>query len=154
MMAYRARKLLQACAVPFRLHETSLEFCLITSIGKRRWGFPKGIVEPNETDAQAALKEALEEAGIEGRILGEPLHEYADHKWDMELRVVCFLMEVETVHEAWQEADLRRRRWASADDALRMVSKAGQLQALGVGLRRLSGIVRPDGQPLVVATKR
>lgn len=62
----------QACAIPFRSVARQLEFCLITS-SSGRWLFPKGFIDPGETFVEAALKEAAEEAGVHGRVLGDPV---------------------------------------------------------------------------------
>ena len=53
------------------IREGRLEFCLITSTGKRRWSFPKGVIDPGETPPRTALKEAAEEAGLRGEICGK-----------------------------------------------------------------------------------
>ena len=58
-----------------RCRNGQYEFCLITSLRKGRWGFPKGITDPGETHVETALKEADEEAGLRGRIVGDSLGE-------------------------------------------------------------------------------
>ena len=42
---------------------------LIATRGKTRWGLPKGAVSEGETSEQAALREVLEETGIEAEIV-------------------------------------------------------------------------------------
>ena len=44
----------QACAVPYRVHSGRIEVCIVTSMKKRRWTFPKGIIEADETPIEAA----------------------------------------------------------------------------------------------------
>jgi phosphohistidine phosphatase len=107
----------QASAVPFRRRDGDLEFCLITSMSKRRWCFPKGIIDPGETPAETALKEAEEEAGLRGRIVGDPLGEYEYSKWGRVLRVLVLLMEVDHADDHWLEAEHRQRRWMGAEEA-------------------------------------
>src|SRR5947208_10839591 len=101
--------ILQACAIPFRRKGGQLEFCLITSLRKRRWGFPKGIIDKGETHLQTALKEADEEAGLRGQILGESLGEYAYAKWYNTLQVTAYQMEVTEWQDDWLEEGLRKR---------------------------------------------
>ena len=84
----------QASAIPYRRRGEQLEFCLITSVSNGRWGFPKGLIDPGETAPQTALKEAREEAGIVGRVVGKPLGRYSYRKWNTSLAVTVFLMEV------------------------------------------------------------
>jgi 8-oxo-dGTP diphosphatase len=45
---------------------------LIATRGRTRWGLPKGAVSAGETSEQAALREVLEETGLEARII-QPL---------------------------------------------------------------------------------
>ena len=55
----------QASAVPFRRRGDELELCLITS-SAGRWIFPKGVIDPGQSPAEAALAERqLEELGVE-----------------------------------------------------------------------------------------
>ena len=42
---------------------------LIATRGRTRWGLPKGAVSEGETSEQAALREVLEETGLQARIL-------------------------------------------------------------------------------------
>ena len=42
---------------------------MIATRGKTRWGLPKGAVSEGETSEQAALREVLEETGLEAEIL-------------------------------------------------------------------------------------
>ena len=111
----------QACAVPFRSQQGSIQFCLITS-SAGRWLFPKGYVDPGDTCAETALKEALEEAGLHGRIAGEPLGSYQIVKSGDKLTVIALLMEVAQTDEVWKEALKRQRRWVSFEEARRLLS--------------------------------
>jgi 8-oxo-dGTP pyrophosphatase MutT (NUDIX family) len=109
--------ILQACAIPFRVADGRIEVCLVTSRRKRRWVFPKGIVEPGETEAEAALKEAHEEAGLSGRIVSEPLGSYERRKWGVRFVVTCFLMHVDRQQRTWRESSIREREWLPLDAA-------------------------------------
>ncbi len=113
----------QSCAIPFRRQFGQTEFCLITSAKKRRWIFPKGGVETGETPEQTALKEALEEAGLLGRVRGEPLGEYQYAKRNATCQVTVFLMNVVRWQEWWQEADRRERRWVKPSTAKQLLSR-------------------------------
>ncbi|MEX0712337.1 MAG: NUDIX hydrolase [Pirellulales bacterium] len=130
--------ILQACALPYRRSADGLEFCLITALASRRWGFPKGIVDPGETPAGNALKEAYEEAGLAGQIVGEPLGQYTYSKWDRTLLVTAFAMQVEQCHDDWQEARLRQRCWCSPDEARRRLAVPDQRRLLDLALQRLA----------------
>ena len=116
-------KFKQASAVPYRCRGGEIEFCLITSRSKRRWCFPKGIIDPGETPLEAALKEAEEEAGLVGEICGPPLGNYEYSKWDRSLSVVVMLMKVHAAADEWEESQLRDRRWAGLEDAMNLLGR-------------------------------
>jgi 8-oxo-dGTP pyrophosphatase MutT (NUDIX family) len=113
----------QSCVVPFRRQGERVEICLITSLEKGRWILPKGIIDPGETLEETALKEALEEAGLHGRIVGEPLGTYEDFKWGTTLHVTVLLMEVTQCDDQWPEDDVRERQWVAATEAAEMLAK-------------------------------
>ncbi len=87
----------------------------------RRWGFPKGLIDPGETAIQTGLKEAWEEAGLRGNVVGKSLGRYRYEKWGEELDVEVFLMQVESTEDAWQEAEQRERRWAEVGEARKLI---------------------------------
>ena len=127
----------QASAIPYRLREGRPEFCQITSIKRGKWGFPKGIIDPGETAEQTALKEAEEEAGLHGRIIGEPIGQYQYTKWGTTLRVTVYLMEVTGIDDDWDEAHLRQRAWRHADDARSALSSPDLRRLLDAALARI-----------------
>jgi 8-oxo-dGTP pyrophosphatase MutT (NUDIX family) len=90
---------------------------LITSTNRGHWGFPKGIIEGNDTAHDTALAEAHEEAGLQGRIVGEPIGEYRYQKWGTDLDVTVYLMEVEAADDDWLESGVRQREWVAAIEA-------------------------------------
>ena len=127
----------QACAVPFRRVADGFSVCLITSLKKKRYIFPKGIIDPGETPEQTALKEALEEAGLRGRILGAPLGGYQDSKWGATLDVTVLLMEVDHFEDNWPEADQRERCWVGSAEAEQLVQKPELKHMLRCAIQRL-----------------
>lgn len=82
-----------AAAVPVRERGSAgVEFLLVRTSNGARWTFPKGGRERGETLAQAAAREAFEEAGASGRIAAEPIAAYFSGG-DI---VTAFLLEVDT----------------------------------------------------------
>src|SRR4051794_15183519 len=78
-------------AVPVRPQAAGgLEFLLVRTSDGTRWTFPKGGRERGETLAEAAAREAIEEAGAAGRIGDEPIAAYR-YRGDT---VAAFLLEV------------------------------------------------------------
>jgi phosphohistidine phosphatase len=130
----------QAAAIAIRRRSQGLEVCLIRRRGAR-WGIPKGMVDPGDTHEETALKEAWEEAGLEGRLLGDCVGTYEYAKWDTVFTVAVYVMEVLRAVEAWDEAPIRERRWAPFDTATTLlathpvralVNRVGRLHAAGV----------------------
>lgn len=130
----------QVAAVCYRIHGSSLEFLLVnTSSGK--WTFPKGRVEPGLSGSQSAAREALEEAGVEGRIEERHFGSYIDTKRTLahdnrnrEILIAAYLLEVHSLC-APEEGD-RNPTWFTAPEAQRRLSEqrlpkyAGQLTAI------------------------
>jgi 8-oxo-dGTP pyrophosphatase MutT (NUDIX family) len=112
----------QAAAIPVRKKSSALEVCLIRRKGSTSWGIPKGSVDPGDTHEETALKEAWEEAGISGRLVGMSLGRYEYDKWDMTYEVAVYLMEVLEQHSTWQEARFRERRWTSFSEAAALLA--------------------------------
>ena len=127
----------QACAVPYRAYVERIEFCLITS-SAGRWKFPKGYIEPGETFVEAALKEALEEAGLHGRVVGDPIGYYEIEKKGRPRTVIALLMEVFQCDEDWKEAKARQRQWATPEEAHDLVSEPELFELLRVAQARVS----------------
>ena len=94
---------------------------MITSAGGKRWVVPKGIVEDGMSPQESARKEALEEAGITGRVVPEPVGEYTYVKWNGTCRVTVYLMHVEEVRDSWPEQPLRSREWVLPEEGARRV---------------------------------
>ena len=55
-------------AVIFRKHHGNTELLLIKHTNGGHWSFPKGHVEPGETEAETARREVREETGLEVQI--------------------------------------------------------------------------------------
>jgi 8-oxo-dGTP pyrophosphatase MutT (NUDIX family) len=79
-------------AVPVRSPAVGgVEFLLVRTRDGARWTLPKGGCERGETLAEAAAREAVEEAGAAGRIGAQPIAEY---RYGDDI-VTAFLLEVE-----------------------------------------------------------
>ncbi len=139
----------QSAVIPYRVKSGAVEIMLITSRRSKRWVIPKGVKEPGLSAAESARKEALEEAGIEGRIEAETLGRYEYAKWGGVCTVEVFVMQVETEHQRWPEQH-RRREWLSAEQAAQRVREpalSAMIRSLPARLvSGLSGVGDAGGQ--------
>lgn len=108
----------QSAVIPYRFKSGKLEILLITSLKKKNWIIPKGFVENEMTPQESAVKEAFEEAGVDGKINSEPLGVYYQEKWGGTCRIKVYAMPVENEYDTWPEKDLRIREWFPAKKAI------------------------------------
>ena len=114
---------IHVAAVCYRIKDEEPEFLLVRT-RSGRWTFPKGGVDDDATHAEAAAREAYEEAGVKGRIEHEPFHWYFHSKRERfrssreMIAVQAHLCEVERLVEpkeghrnpTWFTAEKARRR--------------------------------------------
>jgi len=105
-------------AVCYRSGSDGVEFLLVQTRGGR-WIFPKGGIESGLTAAQSAAIEAIEEAGVHGRIEEVSFARYV--RKHESASVAAHLCEV-TRLEPPQEAD-RNPKWFSAKKAKQRLQK-------------------------------
>jgi ADP-ribose pyrophosphatase YjhB (NUDIX family) len=133
----------QAGVIPFRRKKAGIEVCLIRNKGSKKWKIPKGFVDPGETVQQAALKEAWEEAGLSGRLVGDAIGSYDYEKWEVKLSVSVYLMEVAEEEDEWEESRFRERRWWSVDTAFDALKKHHIQPLLDIAATRLERRKKP-----------
>lgn len=139
-MSYKA----QVAALPVKGRPGNYRVLLVTSRETRRWIIPKGWPMKGRKDHEAAAREALEEAGVSGRIHKHPMGAYTYEKrlsdGSEPIRVMVYLLEVEREHREWPERAERRRDWVTPRVAIERLEEAGLLEIL----RRLE--VGPSNQ--------
>ena len=77
------------------------------------------------------MNEAWEEAGLKGRLIGEALGTFEDQKWNHDLVVAVYLMEVTEEYDDYEEAHFRDRTWWSLTEAATKLAKHPVLAAAG-----------------------
>lgn len=137
---YRA----QVAALPVRPSPQGIEVLLITSRETRRWVIPKGWPMKGRKDHEAAAQEALEEAGVLGKVRKQPIGAYTYQKRLIDrvepCRVMVYLLQVDKELSRWRERDQRKREWFPQAEAAERVSEP-KLATLILSLR-----TNPKGQ--------
>ena len=128
----------QAAAIPIRRRGNDVQVCLIRKRLSGTWGIPKGTVDSGHTHETTALKEAWEEAGVRGRLVGDSLGSYQYEKYGRALTVVVYVMEVLEHQRDWEEAGIRERKWASFEEAGLLLIEHPAHEFLGPALRLFS----------------
>ena len=113
---------------------------MVTSRSGRRWVFPKGVIDPGHTPAEAALIEAWEEAGVVGTLDPDPVGNYVYEKLDSPHHVIVFRMRVVEIRDVWPERGFRERAWLSLAEARVRVDEPGLREIL----RRAFELQSPD----------
>jgi 8-oxo-dGTP pyrophosphatase MutT (NUDIX family) len=125
---------LQFAALPWRKVGDGLEVLLVTSRESGRWVIPKGWPMKGRKAHLAAAREALEVAGVTGRIAKKPAGSFGYVKRlkngaPLECRVQVFPLKVERQRKSWPERHEREARWFPAAEAAEAVEEP-ELRAL------------------------
>jgi len=139
------RKILyQYGALPFSItEEGEMRVLLVTTRGRRDWIIPKGWPIRNLTASATAAREAYEEAGLVGAIVGEdPVGFYRYERQRNSGRaticeVAVFLFAVERQLHKWPEKSERKTRWFAPDEASKLVAPEGLADILLGATRQL-----------------
>ena len=115
-------------ALCWRIKNGELQILLVTSRRSRRWIIPKGWPMDQETPANAALTEAREEAGVEGKVSPVCLGIFSYHKLlegdeMLPCIVAVFPVKVKKLIKEYPEQAERRRKWFSPKKAAKLVDQ-------------------------------
>jgi 8-oxo-dGTP pyrophosphatase MutT (NUDIX family) len=118
---------LQYAALPYRFRD-GVEILLVSSRETRRWVLPKGWPMKSKKPHSAAAREAMEEAGLVGKIDKKSLGSYHYQKRlkngaTVLCRVQVFPMLVEKQRKSWPEQNQRTTQWFSIPDAAEAVAE-------------------------------
>jgi len=135
--------LYQYGALPFSVTEAGdIRVLLVTTRGRRGWIIPKGWPIRDLTPAATAAREAYEEAGLIGTIIGDaPIGSFryvkrsagspATHE------VSVFLFAVERQLRKWPEKSERQTRWFDPEEASGLVAPEGLAHILRTAARQV-----------------
>jgi 8-oxo-dGTP pyrophosphatase MutT (NUDIX family) len=113
----------QSAVIPYVLDDDEIRIVLVTSRTRKRWVIPKGIIEPGLSPLESARQEALEEAGIKGKIFPQDIGTYSYKKWKGTCTVTVFVMQVRKMLDMWEEEWLRTRELVSIEEAIKRIDE-------------------------------
>jgi 8-oxo-dGTP pyrophosphatase MutT (NUDIX family) len=140
-------------ALPFQVGTDGLRIMLLTSRETRRWVIPKGWPIRGLKPAQTAAREAFEEAGLMGTIVGKrPVGSYHYSKQlSPQTALICqvrvFLLSVDHQAEAWPEQDQRECAWFDPFRAAQLVNEGGLAEIIRDAFPSI-GLMSPIGSKL------
>ena len=121
----------QFAALPWRIREAGTrQVMLLTSRETRRWVIPKGWPMKGRKPAEVASREAYEEAGLVGQVVGKrPIGIF---HYEKRLGTNALLCEVQVFSfwvkkelDDWPEKNQRERRWFEVAEAASFVDEGG-----------------------------
>ena len=121
--------------MPMKEEDGETLVLLVTSRDTGRWVLPKGWAEKRLTGGELAAKEAYEEAGIEGEVIGGSVGSYTYEKHlprgkNMDCVVDVFPMRVVRLLDKWPESKQRRREWFTLAQAAMQVDEGELVKML------------------------
>ena len=113
-------------ALCYRITDGKIQVLLITSRRTQRWVLPKGWPENGMTPGESAANEAMEEAGVTGKLNERPLGVYYYEKImrngkNYPCIVTIYELKVQKTWADYQEKSERRRKWFSQKGAAKRV---------------------------------
>lgn len=149
----KGRRLVVGC-IPYRYKTTKqtsleavreLEVLLISSQKGNAMLFPKGGWELDESKTEAASRETLEEAGVQGIIEGElGQWNFKSKTRDTDYEGYMFPLHVQQQLDSWPEKHLRRRIWMSVQEAREVCQHVWMKEALDEFVSRLTSEQHAD----------
>ncbi|GAB4843943.1 Nudix hydrolase 16, mitochondrial [Ancistrocladus abbreviatus] len=145
-------RLVSGC-IPFRYRSSAesdgesddkiVEVLMISSTSGPGLLFPKGGWENDETVQQAAIREAIEEAGVKGVLLGQlGGYDFKSKTLQDEFcpegkcRAVMFALHVKEELQSWPEQSTRQRSWLTIPEALECCRHNWMRKALEEGFMK------------------
>jgi phosphoribosylformimino-5-aminoimidazole carboxamide ribotide isomerase len=132
--------------IPYRRTANGVEFLLLFNLFFEQWQFPRGGLNPGETDRDCALREFQEETGLHVLHLHEDCRTVLNYTatirhYEIERTIVYFLAEVGEQEVVLGDEDLSEFTWATSEKVWELLAETSpeQLSALDTALAYLQG---------------
>jgi 8-oxo-dGTP pyrophosphatase MutT (NUDIX family) len=112
-----------------------------TRRGQLAWGLAKGAIESGESDEQAAVREVLEETGLEAEVeadLGDIRYFYVWEGVRVRKRVRFFLMRATGGDVANHDTEMEDVRWFPLPTAIKRAAYKGEREVIERAAKRLA----------------
>jgi 8-oxo-dGTP pyrophosphatase MutT (NUDIX family) len=125
----------QVAALPLMVGDDGVtRVLLLTSRETKRWIIPKGWPIKGRKPYEAAAREALEEAGLLGRVSKIPIGRYTyfkrrDAHFDL-CKVDVFVLKFHRQLKTWREKGERQAQWFTLEEAADLVDEVGLVAIL------------------------
>lgn len=119
------KRKVQYGVIPYIKTSRGKEIILITSRTNGYWIFPKGNLIKGKSPQQSAAQEALEEAGLLGKVSKKKEFSFSFKENGTEHHITLFPMKVDVMLSKWPEAKDRKRRQCSYKDAQSHIKLTG-----------------------------
>lgn len=103
---------------------------LVTRKGRKDWIFPKGRRIVGKSGAQSALREAFEEGGLKGQLIGRKKARVISLQGSRKVQLTLYCMRVDKLLKRWPEWRERKRLIVSPIEARKLVSCPGMREGL------------------------
>lgn len=127
--------------VVYRRTETGYEFVAVQRARHGDWSLPKGHIEAGESRENAAIREVMEETGIEARIVGdlqEVVYFYRRAKEGLTRKsVYYYLMEALSDDLGGPNWEVSEARWLPMSQADSLLSYANDKETIRLALKAL-----------------
>jgi len=134
-------------AIPFLSKKGEPHITTITSKNKQRIIFPKGQPESDLSGPKVAELEAFEEAGLEGKVVGNPI--LIPYETDTTENWVLYPFEITKVRRNWEEKSLRTRKSTRLSEAL----ESAEMQYIAPAIEYLKMLLEGRKHPIATPLK-
>ena len=139
-----SRSEVSAGGVVYRREDGGVDLALAarrTRRGQLAWGLAKGAIEQGESDEQAAVREVLEETGLEAEVeadLGDIRYFYVWEGVRVRKRVHFFLMRATGGDVADHDSEMEDVRWFPLKGAIKRAAYKGEREVIERAVKRLA----------------
>ena len=139
-----SRSEVSAGGVVYRREDDAIDLALAarrTRRGQLAWGLAKGAIEQGESDEQAAVREVLEETGLDAEVeadLGDIRYFYVWEGVRVRKRVHFFLMRATGGDVADHDSEMEEVRWFPLRTAIKRAAYKGEREVIERAAKRLA----------------